>query len=111
MWMRSLRTCRPSSSRSARSSIPESFAFMRTRWLFLLLAAALLRPSPASAQAAAPATPTNDDCLTCHGDPGAVRADGRPVVVKPEAFGASVHAAAGLACVDCHADLAKTTDF
>ena len=24
----------------------------------------------------APAAPTNDDCLTCHGDPGAVRADG-----------------------------------
>ena len=33
------------------------------------------------------------------------RADGRPVVVEPKMFEASVHGSFG--CVDCHADLAK----
>jgi hypothetical protein len=53
--------------------------------------------------------PDNDTCQTCHAEPSMVRADGRPVVVAPEPFRASVHAA--MSCVDCHADLAKTTDF
>lgn len=84
---------------------------MLMRWLSFLLAAGLLALPRATSARAAAAAPTNDDCLTCHGDPGAARADGRPVAVKPETFGASVHGAAGLACVDCHADLAKATEF
>jgi hypothetical protein len=59
-------------------------------------------------QAAPPAEqppPANADCLTCHEDDSAVRADGRPVVVKLAAFETSVHGP--LACVDCHGDLAK----
>jgi hypothetical protein len=84
---------------------------MHIRWDALLLAAGvLLLPHPAAAQPT-PAAPTNDDCLTCHGDAGAVRGDGSSVAVKPETFGASVHGAVGLACVDCHADLAKATEF
>jgi hypothetical protein len=60
---------------------------------------------------APPKPPPNDDCLTCHDDPSAKRADGRSISVGKDAFAASVHGAAGAACVDCHADLAKTTDF
>ncbi|MCX6551724.1 MAG: cytochrome c3 family protein [Acidobacteria bacterium] len=60
---------------------------------------------------AAPKPPTNDDCLACHGDAGAVRGDGRSVAVKPEVFGASIHGAGGVACIDCHADLAKAAEF
>jgi hypothetical protein len=56
-----------------------------------------------------PAT-TDADCLACHEDPSAKRADGRPLV-PPTSLPASVHGAAGLACIDCHADLAHTTDF
>ena len=55
--------------------------------------------------------PTNDECQTCHADPAAKRTDGRPVFVSEKKFAASVHGVAGLACVDCHADLAKTADF
>lgn len=60
---------------------------------------------PADAQAA----PANADCLACHDDPSAARADGRSVAIKPAVMEASIHGP--LACVDCHADLAKTTDF
>jgi hypothetical protein len=55
------------------------------------------------------AAPTTEDCQTCHAEPSMVRADGRPVVVAADAFAASVHGALG--CVDCHADLAKPTEF
>ncbi len=59
--------------------------------------------------ALAAAGPANDDCLTCHGEPSAARADSRSVEVKPDAFAASAHG--GLGCVDCHADLAGQTDW
>ena len=55
--------------------------------------------------------PSNADCLTCHADPSATRADGRSVSVSEGKFAASVHGAAGLGCVDCHTDLGKTSDF
>jgi nitrate/TMAO reductase-like tetraheme cytochrome c subunit len=60
---------------------------------------------PQAAASAAQALPANTDCLACHEDDSAVRADGRPVVVKQAAFETSVHGP--LSCVDCHADLAK----
>ncbi len=59
----------------------------------------------------APAPPSNDDCLACHGDAGAVRADGRSVAVAPETFAGSIHGMGGLACVDCHADLATLAEY
>jgi hypothetical protein len=65
--------------------------------------------SMATARAAAPADPkppANDDCLLCHGDPSLKRDDGRSVVVDAAHFTASVHGP--MACVDCHADLAKS---
>ena len=78
-----------------------------------LFAAVVLAAASARLFAASPAPkpPTNQDCQTCHGDSGAKRGNGRPIFVADKAFAASVHGAAGLACVDCHADLAKTTDF
>jgi hypothetical protein len=63
-------------------------------------------PSPsASTPPANPAQDANADCFTCHEDDSAARANGSPVVVKPAVHAASVHK--GLACVDCHQDLAK----
>lgn len=71
--------------------------------------AAFTGATPAfAAQAKAPA---NDDCLTCHGDKSAKRDNGTSIAVSAQKFAASVHGQAGLACADCHADLAKTTDF
>jgi nitrate/TMAO reductase-like tetraheme cytochrome c subunit len=63
----------------------------------------------ATAAAQTPAPPTNDDCLACHGDSSAVRASGTSVAVAADVFGKSSHAP--LACVDCHADLAKFSDW
>lgn len=83
--------------------------FLCCRVVLALVAAASV--AAAVPQQAAPKPPGNDDCLACHGDPGAVRADGRAVVVKPESFAASIHGMGGLACVDCHADLAKGAEF
>jgi hypothetical protein len=89
----------------------------RAPFRFLLTAACLFLGSAAvavtgvSAQAGAPKPPTNDDCLTCHSDPGAARANGSSVEVKVPQFAASIHGAAGVACVDCHVDLAKVAEF
>lgn len=54
----------------------------------------------------APPAPTNDDCLMCHGDTGAQRADGSPVFVDATKFAGSVHGQLELACTACHVDLA-----
>jgi cytochrome b subunit of formate dehydrogenase len=67
-------------------------------------------PLAAAPEKTSPAPP-NEDCLTCHEDPAAKRANGTAVFVAKDRFSASVHGQAGLACVDCHADLAKTHDF
>ena len=76
----------------------------------LVLAALWLFAGPLSA-APPVKPPSNADCLTCHGDPSAARANGRSVSVSEGKFAASVHGAAGLGCVDCHTDLGKTSDF
>ena len=72
--------------------------------------AALLLASPAGASAPKKA-PTDADCLGCHGDPSARRDKGGSVAVNARLLAGSVHGQAGVGCVDCHADLAKTTDF
>jgi predicted CXXCH cytochrome family protein len=54
---------------------------------------------------------SDDDCLTCHGDPGLKSDQGRPLHIDGAGFGASIHGQAGMACVDCHADLKKFEDF
>lgn len=67
-----------------------------------VLAAAALLPAQ---------TPSDDDCLACHSDPGLKDAQEHPLFVDAAKFTASVHGAAGISCVDCHADLAKAADF
>jgi predicted CXXCH cytochrome family protein len=81
--------------------------------LALLALAALLSISvrPATAEAVAAATVTNDDCLACHSDPGLKSGAGASVAVDPAKFQASVHGQADLSCVDCHADLKAVKDF
>jgi hypothetical protein len=72
----------------------------------LIMVACGAWPGSAQAQATKPKAPTSDDCLMCHGESDAKRADGRPVFVPATGFAASVHGQAGFSCVDCHADLA-----
>lgn len=72
------------------------------------LVAVWLVAGPAAAQPA-PKPPANDDCLACHGDAEAKRDDGRTIAVDVKAFDQSTHGP--IACVDCHADLAKTAEF
>ncbi|HMA53339.1 MAG TPA: cytochrome c3 family protein [Acidobacteriota bacterium] len=55
--------------------------------------------------------PKDEDCLVCHGDSGLKGAQGRSLFVDAAKFTASIHGSAGIACVDCHADLAKVSDF
>ena len=69
----------------------------------------LCTSGPAWAGQGQPKPPSNDDCLMCHGDKDAKRADNSPVFVDAQKFGASKHQV--LACVDCHADLATLKDF
>jgi predicted CXXCH cytochrome family protein len=75
--------------------------------ILLCLAAARVTAEPVKSSPA----PTNEDCLACHQDPAAKRANGTSISVSKDKFAASAHGQAGLACVDCHADLAKTQDF
>ena len=63
----------------------------------------------ADAGQSSPKPPANDDCLACHSDPDAKRANGTPIAVDVPGFTASIHGP--LACVDCHADLAKLAEF
>ena len=74
-------------------------AGVRAAWGAGLLALALA----AGRAEAAPPAPANDDCLACHSEPAPPSDLGR--------FGASLHGELGLACVDCHASLAQTTEF
>ena len=69
---------------------------MWIRFVSAFAAAWLVTGQAAAAQA--PKPPANDDCLACHGDH-----------VDAKQFDASAHGP--MACVDCHADLAKVTDF
>ena len=56
-----------------------------------------------------PKPPDNADCLACHGDADARRADGTHIAVDASGLAASKHRR--MACVDCHADLAALTEF
>jgi hypothetical protein len=84
----------------------------------LLICAAALIGSAAAAAAGpsaqakgTPKPPANQDCLACHGDAGAVGANGKSVAVKAAVFEASIHGAGGVACVGCHVDLAAVAEF
>jgi len=58
---------------------------------------------------AAPKPPENDTCLVCHGDPDAVTEKNRHIGLDTAKFGSSIHG--GLSCVQCHTDLATTSEF
>jgi hypothetical protein len=73
--------------------------------LVMFCVAACLTATAAAAQK----PPANDDCLACHGDSSLKRDDGRSLAVDPAPFQASTHGP--MACVDCHADLAKVAEF
>jgi nitrate/TMAO reductase-like tetraheme cytochrome c subunit len=71
----------------------------------LCVAAACLFSTAAAAGQTAPTPPANDDCLVCHGDADAKRADGRSIAVDAKHLEASIHGPLG--CVDCHAEAGK----
>jgi cytochrome c3-like protein len=73
---------------------------------FALVVAAVCAMS-VSAAASGPSSPpaTSEDCVACHGDAGARRADGRSIAVDAARVAASIHAPLG--CVDCHAEAGK----
>jgi hypothetical protein len=73
-----------------------------------VLCLVLLAPSASWAQPSVTA-PTTADCLLCHSDSTATRANGTSIAVQPDLFGKSIHGP--MTCVDCHADLATTTEF
>jgi hypothetical protein len=62
---------------------------------------------PAAGQSP-PKPPANDDCLACH-DATATRPNGQSMALEAKRYEASTHGP--LACVDCHADLTKLTEF
>ena len=84
---------------------------MRTLFRVLLTTTGLLLvgATVAGAGQSSPKPPANDDCLACHGDPDAKRANGTLVAVDAPAFAASKHGP--MACVDCHTDVATLTEF
>ena len=77
----------------------------------VVIALCLLGFAAAASGAKPVKAPANDDCLTCHADKDAKRTNGKSVAVAGAKFAASVHGKAGVSCVDCHADLAKASDF
>lgn len=79
--------------------------------LRLALALAACCVMPLLAQQPAPAPPSNDDCLACHGDPSASGSGGRSVAVDAARFDRSIHGQSGVSCVDCHRDLAAMTEL
>ena len=82
---------------------------MRIRLGVLLAACVCLLPSIAAGAGQDVKPPGNDDCLACHNDPDAKRANGTPIFVADTMVAASAHAKK--ACVDCHSDLARLQEF
>ncbi len=77
---------------------------MWTRSVLCVVAACLFSTAAAAGQSA-PKPPANEDCLVCHGEADAKRADGRTIALDTKHFEASIHGPLG--CVDCHADAGK----
>ena len=74
-----------------------------------LAAGGLLISAAAGAAQDASKPPANDDCLACHDDKDAKRADGSAIAVDAKTIAASKHGRA--ACVDCHADLKALKEY
>ena len=86
---------------------------MRTSFrVSLVTAFLLLSAGAAGAEQTSVKPPANDDCLACHGDSTAKRANGTSIAFDEniqKGFAASKHAQ--MACVDCHQDLAALKEF
>ena len=61
-------------------------------------------PRAGAPATAAPASPSNEDCLACHAEQ-VERAGGGSLPAVGHAFAGSVHGQLDMACTDCHADL------
>jgi hypothetical protein len=75
----------------------------------LVIAMLLSAGLAAGAEPAVVKPPGNDDCMACHADADARRANGTSVAFNQTAFDHSKHAP--LACVDCHQALARVQEF
>lgn len=82
----------------------ENDSLSRLRAGFVLLLVFLAAFALANTASAKP--PTDEDCLACHSE-----ASGKGKKPPKTALAASVHSDAGLACTDCHADLAKLKEL
>jgi len=54
---------------------------------------------------------SSEDCLACHEDPSLANEQGVLLHVNPEIYQASIHGESGIACTDCHIDLADVEEF
>jgi hypothetical protein len=88
-------------------SCPRSSSLGRAALAWTIAVLAALASEIAGAAAAAPPD-ANATCLGCHGDKDAKRAAGTSIAVDAATFAQSVHGAAHLDCVACHADVSAT---
>jgi len=75
--------------------------------LFLAAAARAekpVEPAPATDPAAPATSPTNEDCLACHGST-MDRSKGKAIPPVSDTYPKSVHGQMEMVCVDCHVDL------
>src|SRR6185369_15130617 len=110
-WRRGIRGARGEERRASRFPEASSKGSVSMRIASIALALSLFTLGSAAGAAAPVKPPGNDDCLTCHADKDAKRSNGRSVAVVKQKFDSSVHGQAGVACVDCHRDLASAKDF
>src|SRR6185295_6046841 len=110
-WRRGVRGARGEEQRVPRLPDASSKGSVSMRIAPLALALSLFALGSAAGAATPVKPPGNDDCLTCHADKDAKRANGKSVFVAKQKFDSSVHGQAGIACVDCHRDLASAKDF
>jgi predicted CXXCH cytochrome family protein len=88
-----------------RSAFPAPLALALGLGIGLAMAAA------SGAAAVGTSAASDEDCLTCHGDPDLEKADGTSLYFDQEKAKGTSHEQAGLSCVDCHTDLKAVADF
>ena len=76
---------------------------MKTIRILLIAVCAAAGAALGAEKGAKPTPPTDADCLGCHSDATLKSSKGRSLYVAAAKLARSVHGAAGLSCVDCHA--------